>query len=385
MPRPLVVHVVGARPNYMKVAPVYAELERRVRVEQRLVHTGQHYDALLKDVFFAELPLPRPHVELHVGSGSQAEQTGRALIALAPVLADLSPDLVVVPGDVNSTLAAALAATQLELPVAHIESGLRSFDPTMPEERNRRLTDQVASLLLTHSESAHENLAAEGIPDERVRFVGNTMIDTLLASLDAARALEAWRTHGLEAGGYVLVTLHRPALVDRPELLARTMAALASVARELPVVFPVHPRTRRNLEAAGLAGAPGVELTPPLPYLTFLSLEADAAAVVTDSGGVQEETTALGVPCFTLRDNTERPVTVTDGTNVVLGLEPEAIETIPARLGKARPARQPALWDGHAGERAADAVEQVLGVETSVDEKSHNRHELDDAAGAGRR
>jgi UDP-N-acetylglucosamine 2-epimerase (non-hydrolysing) len=358
--RPLVVHVVGARPNYMKVAPVYAELERRGRVEQRLVHTGQHFDALLKDVFFAELPLPRPHVELQIGSGSHADQTGRALIALAPVFSDLRPALVVVAGDVNSTLAGALAAAQLGLPVCHVESGLRSFDPTMPEEHNRRIADHLSSLLLTHSESANENLAAEGIPDESIRFVGNTMIDTLLASLDAARALEAWREHGVERGRYLLVTLHRPALVDRPQLLARAMAALAAVATELPVVFPVHPRTRRNLETAGL-GAPGVVLTPPLSYRSFLSLEAEAAAVVTDSGGVQEETTALEVPCFTLRDTTERPVTVTHGTNVVLGLEPEAIEEIPARLlGERPPARQPPLWDGHAGKRAADAIEHVV-------------------------
>src|SRR5918995_2865065 len=249
MPRPLVVHVVGARPNYMKVAPVYAELERGGRVEQRLIHTGQHFDALLKDVFFAELPLPPPHVELHTGSGSHAEQTGRALIELAPVLSDLRPALVVVAGDVNSTLAGALAATQLGIPVCHVESGLRSFDPTMPEEHNRRLTDHLAALLLTHSESANENLAAEGIPEERVHFVGNTMIDTLLATVDAARALQAWREHGVERGRYLLVTLHRPALVDRPELLSRAMAALSRVAAELPVVFPVHPRTRRNLEA----------------------------------------------------------------------------------------------------------------------------------------
>jgi UDP-N-acetylglucosamine 2-epimerase (non-hydrolysing) len=357
--RPLVVHVVGARPNYMKVAPVYAELERRGRVDQRLIHTGQHFDALLKDVFFAELPLPRPHVELHIGSGSHAEQTGRALIGLAPVLSDLRPALVVVAGDVNSTLAGALAAAQLGLPVCHVESGLRSFDPTMPEEHNRRIADQLSSLLLTHSESANENLAAEGIPDETVRFVGNTMIDTLLASLDAARGLEAWREYGVEEGRYVLVTLHRPALVDQPPLLGRAMAALAAVAAELPVVFPVHPRTRRNLETGGLA-APRVVLTPPLSYRAFLSLEAAAAAVLTDSGGVQEETTALGVPCFTLRDTTERPVTVTHGTNVVLGLEPEAIAEIPGRLGERPPARTPPLWDGRAGERAADAIEQVV-------------------------
>ena len=361
--RPLVVHVVGARPNYMKVAPVYAELERRGRVDQRLVHTGQHFDALLKDVFFAELPLPRPHLELHVGSGSHAEQTGRALIALEPVLADLRPALVVVAGDVNSTLAGALAAAQLDLAVCHVESGLRSFDPTMPEERNRRLTDHLASLLLTHSESANDNLAAEGIPEERVRFVGNTMIDTLLAAVDAARALEEWRSLGVDEGRYLLVTLHRPALVDRPELLARTMAALAEVARELPVVFPVHPRTRRGLEAGGLDRTPGVTLTPPLAYRAFLSLQAGAAAVVTDSGGVQEETTALGVPCFTLRDNTERPVTVTHGTNVVLGLDPEAIRGIPARLASRAPVvEQPPLWDGRAGERAAEAIERVLDV-----------------------
>lgn len=358
--RPLVVHVVGARPNYMKVAPVYAALERRGLVEQRLVHTGQHFDAVLKDVFFAELPLPRPHVELHVGSGSHAEQTGRGLLELAPVLEDLAPELVVVAGDVNSTLAGALAAAQLDLTVCHVESGLRSFDPTMPEERNRRIVDHLSSLLLTHSESANENLAAEGIAEERIRFVGNTMIDTLLASLDAARALASWRAHGVEEGRYVLVTLHRPALVDRPPLLARAMASLAVVAQALPVVFPVHPRTRRNLETAGLAAAPGVHLTPPLPYRTFLSLEAAAAAVVTDSGGIQEEATALGVPCFTLRDTTERPVTVTHGTNVVLGLEPEAIEEIPARLGDPRPSRMPPLWDGHAGERAAEAIEGAL-------------------------
>jgi UDP-N-acetylglucosamine 2-epimerase (non-hydrolysing) len=356
----LIVHVVGARPNYMKVAPVYAELERRGRVEQRLVHTGQHFDALLKDVFFAELPLPRPHVELHTGSGSHGEQTGRALIELERVFIDLQPDLVVVAGDVNSTLAGALAAVKIDLPVCHIESGLRSFDWRMPEEHNRRVTDHLSTLLLTHSEDANGNLAAEGIPEERITFVGNTMIDTLLASLDAARALEAWREYGLAPGEYVLVTLHRPSLVDVPELLARTIDALDEVARSLPVIFPVHPRTRRTLEAEGLAQRGSVVLTEPLPYRPFLSLEVDAAAVVTDSGGIQEETTVLDVPCFTLRDNTERPVTVTLGTNTVLGLEPEALREIPSLLGERRLAQVPPLWDGHAGERAADAVERLL-------------------------
>jgi UDP-N-acetylglucosamine 2-epimerase (non-hydrolysing) len=357
---PLIVHVVGARPNYMKVAPVYAELERRGRIEQRLVHTGQHFDALLKDVFFAELPLPRPHVELHTGSGSHAEQTGRALIELERVFIDLQPDLVVVAGDVNSTLAGALAAVKVGIPVCHIESGLRSFDWRMPEEHNRRIADHLSTLLLTHSEDANANLAAEGIPEERVAFVGNTMIDTLLASLDAARSLESWREYGLEPGKYALVTLHRPSLVDVPELLARTIDALDEVARTLPVIFPVHPRTRHTLEAEGLTEHTSVVLTEPLSYRPFLSLEADAAAVVTDSGGIQEETTVLGVPCFTLRDNTERPVTVSLGTNTVLGLEPEALREIPSLLGDRPPAQVPPLWDGRAGERAADAVERLF-------------------------
>jgi UDP-N-acetylglucosamine 2-epimerase (non-hydrolysing) len=362
MPRPLVVHVVGARPNYMKVAPVYAELEQRGRVEQRLVHTGQHFDALLKDVFFAELPLPRPHVELNVGSGSHGEQTGRALIELEQVFLDLDPDLVSVAGDVNSTLAGALAAVKVGVPVCHVESGLRSFDWRMPEEHNRRIADHLSSLLLTHSESANDNLAAEGIAEDRVAFVGNTMIDTLLANLDAARSLEAWREHGVQPGGYVLVTLHRPNLVDDPELLARAIDALDDVAGSLPVIFPVHPRTQRTLESAGLADRARVSLVPPLPYRAFLSLEAEAAAVITDSGGVQEETTVLGVPCFTLRENTERPETITMGTNTLLGLEPEALREIPSLLVEPKRGQIPPLWDGHAGERAADAVDQLLSL-----------------------
>jgi UDP-N-acetylglucosamine 2-epimerase (non-hydrolysing) len=358
----LVVHVVGARPNYMKVAPVYAELERRGRIDQRLVHTGQHFDALLKDVFFAELPLPRPHVELHTGSGSHAEQTGRALIELERVFVDIQPDLVAVAGDVNSTLAGALAAVKLGVPVCHIESGLRSFDWSMPEEHNRRITDHLSTLLLTHSEEANENLAAEGIPEEQIAFVGNTMIDTLLANLDAARALEARRDFGLEARGYVLVTLHRQRLFEEPDLLERAMGALDVVATSLPVVFPLHPRTRKALEAKGLLDQSKVIFTDPLPYRRFLSLEADAAGVITDSGGVPEETTVLGVPCFTLRNNTERPVTVTLGTNTVLGQDPEALETVPSLLDEPRAAQIPPLWDGRAGERAADAVEKLLAL-----------------------
>jgi UDP-N-acetylglucosamine 2-epimerase (non-hydrolysing) len=362
MGRKLVVHVVGARPNYMKIAPVYAELERRGTVEQRLVHTGQHYDSSVSDVFFAELPLPEPHVKLEVRSGTHGAQTARALDGLERVFLDLQPDLVVVPGDVNSTLAAALAAVKLQIPVCHLEAGLRSFDWTMPEEHNRRLTDHVSTLLLTHSAEAHENLAAEGIPPERIAFVGNTMIDTLFANLDKARELEVWRELGVEEGGYVLVTLHRPALVDEPELLARTVAALGVVAEAVPVVFPVHPRTRARIEALGLTVSKRITLVEPQPYGRFLSLESAALAVVTDSGGVQEETTALGIRCFTLRNNTERPVTVSQGTNFVLGLDPDRLAAIPDYLELPLRDERPPLWDGHAGARAADEVEDAVGA-----------------------
>lgn len=349
--RPLVVHVVGARPNYMKVAPVYAELERRGNLEQRLIHTGQHYDAIMKDVFFAELPLPRPHVAL------DAQTTEDALSGLEGVFTELRPDLVIVAGDVNSTLAGAVAASKCAIPVCHIESGLRSGDWSMPEERNRVITDHLSTLLLTHSDDADKSLIAEGLTD-RISFVGNTMIDTLRANEDAALELEAWREFGLEPGGYVLVTLHRPRLVDDPDLLARTIAALDSVAESLPVIFPVHPRTRKNLD-----GSIRVLLTEPLPYRQFLSLEAKAAAVVTDSGGIQEETTVLRIPCFTLRENTERPITIELGTNTLLGLEPERLRELPTQLAQPKHGQIPPLWDGHAGERAAEEIERlVVGV-----------------------
>jgi UDP-N-acetylglucosamine 2-epimerase (non-hydrolysing) len=364
----LVAHVVGARPNYMKVAPVYTALERRGGVDQRLIHTGQHYDANVRDAFFAELPLPAPHVQLEVGSGRHGEQTGRALAALEETFLDLEPDLVLVPGDVNSTLAGALAAAKLNIPVCHLESGLRSFDWAMPEEHNRKLTDHLSALLLTHSEEASENLAAEGISGKQVVFVGNTMIDTLFDRIDAARRLAAWSPFGVERRGYLLVTLHRPALVDVPELLARTMEALNDIAANIPILFPVHPRTRKHLSELGIEPASGIHLLEPQPYGSFLSLEADAAAVVTDSGGVQEETTALGVPCFTLRDNTERPVTVTHGTNVVLGLDPARVREIPGRLAERRSNGVPPLWDGRAGERAAIEIERMLHAPARVPE-----------------
>jgi UDP-N-acetylglucosamine 2-epimerase (non-hydrolysing) len=344
MSRPLVVHVVGARPNYMKVAPVYAALERRGNVEQRLVHTGQHYDALLKDVFFAELPLPRPHVQL------DARTTEAAFAELEQSFRDLSPTLVVVAGDVNSTLAGAVAARRCGVRVCHVEAGLRSSDWSMPEEVNRVITDHLSTVLLTTLRSAEENLAAEHIPTERVVPVGNTMIDTLRANEDEARALAAWRDFDLTPGNYLLVTLHRPNLVDDASRLRDVVAALDEVAETLPVVFPVHPRTRKNLESEPRR----VVLTEPLPYRRFLSLETEAAAVLTDSGGIQEETTALGVRCFTLRTTTERPETL-DGTNRLLA--PAEIREIPAQLGEPLKGLIPEQWDGRAGERAAAAIE----------------------------
>jgi UDP-N-acetylglucosamine 2-epimerase (non-hydrolysing) len=359
----LVAHVVGARPNYMKLAPVYSALAQRGLVDQCLIHTGQHYDARLKDVFFSELPLPEPDLTLDAGSGTHGEQTARALVSLEATFAELEPDLVVVPGDVNSTLAAALAAVKLQIPVCHLEAGLRSFDWEMPEEHNRKVADHLSSLLLSPSYDAVRNLAAEGINGGSVVMIGNTMIDSVFASRDAALRLAAWRDYDVPRGGYVLVTLHRPALVDDAGLLERTIAALGGVARTLPVVFPMHPRTRARITAAGIAIPKDVHVVEPLSYREFLSLELGAAAVVTDSGGVQEETTALGVPCFTLRENTERPVTVTDGTNVVLGLDPDRLLEVPRRLRWPKATSRPPLWDGAAGKRAAVEIERVLDLE----------------------
>jgi len=346
MPRQLVVHVVGARPNYIKVAPVYAALDARGSVEQRLVHTGQHYDALLSDVFFAELPLPRPHVQLDARTPESATEE------LEQTFAELAPDLVVVAGDVNSTLAGAVAARKLGIRVCHVESGLRSHDWSMPEEVNRVITDHLSALLLTTLPSGGRNLRAEHLPEERIRPVGNTMIDTLQASLDAARAQQAWQDFGLQAREYILVTLHRPSLVDDPAALADTLAALDDLAATMPVIFPVHPRTKLNVGRVDR-----VTLTDPLPYRSFLSLELEAAAVVTDSGGVQEETTVLGVPCFTLRDNTERPETL-EGTNRLI--RRDELRDVTQLLQEPTPGRIPELWDGRAGERAAEAIERAL-------------------------
>jgi UDP-N-acetylglucosamine 2-epimerase (non-hydrolysing) len=360
--------VVGARPNFMKVAPVHAALRARAPdLDLRLVHTGQHYDPGMSDVFFDELELPQPDAFLGIGSGTHGVQTARALEALEADFAETRPDLVLVPGDVNSTLAGALAAVKLHIPVAHLEAGLRSFDPSMPEEHNRRLTDHVSSLLLTHSASAGDNLAREGIGPDGVHLVGNTMIDSLVRYLPAARARETWRDFGVGQGAFGLVTLHRPALVDDPEVLRRTVTGLCALGRVTPLVFPVHPRTHARLEQLGLLGAladDAVTVTEPLGYLDFLSLQADARFVLTDSGGVQEETTALGVRCFTLRDTTERPVTVELGTNTVLGALPERIAEVPALLEPTHPVEPVPLWDGHAGERAADVLAAFLSADS---------------------
>ena len=355
---PLVVHVVGARPNFMKVAPVMRALAR-CGAQQRLIHTGQHYGARMSDVFFEDLALPEPDVHLGVGSGTHAEQTARVMLAFERALGELSsPDWVLVPGDVNSTLAAALAAAKLRLRVAHLEAGLRSFDRSMPEELNRIATDHVADLLLTSSGDADANLAREGIAPDRVVRVGNVMIDSLLAALPRARERALPARLGLAPRRYALVTLHRASNVDDAATLARILAALAAVARELPVVFPVHPRTRARLDAPDVARATSaLRLLEPLGYLDFLSLTAEARLVLTDSGGLQEETTALGVPCLTLRENTERPITVDKGTNEIVGTDPERIVAAARRaLGRAPSSRCPDLWDGNAGERVAEAL-----------------------------
>jgi UDP-N-acetylglucosamine 2-epimerase (non-hydrolysing) len=353
-----ILYVVGTRPNFVKTAPVISAMRSRMPDGRHIiVHTGQHYDRLMSEVFLEELGVPAPDHMLEVGSGTHAQQTARTMERLEPVIENEKPDLLVVPGDVNSTLAAVLTAVKMGLPVAHIESGLRSFDLSMPEEVNRIVADRFSSHLFLHSKEAMGNLRAEGIGPERMHFVGNTMIDTLVALKDRIAEADAAAKLGLSPGSYLLVTLHRPALVDGP-LLGDTVAQLSHLAESMPVVFPVHPRTRKTMEALDFDPPPGLHLIDPLGYLDFLSLETDARAVLTDSGGIQEETTYLGVPCFTLRANTERPVTVELGTNTLLGLDPAAIAEIPATLATrpTAPPEPPPLWDGHAAERIADIL-----------------------------
>ncbi len=359
--------IAGARPNLMKLAPVHRSLARLDAVRDgglaiRIVHTGQHYDAALSDVFFDELGIPEPNVRLDVGSATHGAQTARILERYEHCLLSSAPVGVVVFGDVNSTVACALAATKLQIPVAHVEAGLRSFDRTMPEEINRVLTDSISDLLFVTEPSGVQNLEREGIDPARVHLVGNVMIDTLFWKLDEAKRLGVAGRFGLTAGGYGLVTLHRPSNVDERTTLEPLLVLLGELAEELPLVFPAHPRTRAAVERHGLSGVldslQGLYLTEPLPYAETLSLMSGAAIVLTDSGGIQEETSALGVPCLTLRHNTERPITVDEGTNRLVGNDPETIRAAwresriaPRGMGEIHP-----LWDGHAANRIAERL-----------------------------
>jgi UDP-N-acetylglucosamine 2-epimerase (non-hydrolysing) len=348
-----VFHIVGARPNFMKVAPVLNALKVRKNVTQTLIHTGQHYDGNMSGVFFQQLGIPEPDVNLAVGSGSHAKQTADIMTRLEPVLVERKPDVVLVYGDVNSTVATVLVCAKLGLRVGHVEAGLRSFDRTMPEEINRLVTDQLADLLFTPSEDGDVNLQREGIPLEKIFRVGNVMIDSLVRLLPAAQKHQ--RDNLPER--YALVTLHRPANVDDSATLKGILQSLLEVNRDLAVIFPAHPRTRKRIADFGLNAAQ-LRILDPLPYADFLGLQSKATVVITDSGGIQEESTYLGVPCLTVRENTERPITVTMGTNVLVGRDPDKLRSELSKVlaGNAKKGSVPPLWDGHAGERIADVL-----------------------------
>jgi len=353
-----VLHVVGARPNFMKAAPVYAALAGRDGVKQTLVHSGQHYDFNMSDVFFRELGLPLPDINLEVGSGSHAQQTAQIISRFEPAVVERKPDMVLVYGDVNSTVAAALVCAKLQVPVAHVEAGLRSFDRSMPEEVNRLLTDQISSLLFTPSPDGNENLAREGVAAEKVHLVGNVMIDTLVRMLPQTGA----RIPSDLPSRYALVTLHRPSNVDDVAWLAAMLRELSEISAKLPIWFPVHPRTRERLRQAGINGHNGtLRLMDPLPYLDFLALQTRATAVITDSGGIQEETTYLGVPCLTVRENTERPVTAMMGTNTLVGRSIPRLRDEAQRIlrGETKKGTIPPLWDGRASERIAAIIARM--------------------------
>lgn len=357
-----IVHVVGARPNYMKIAPVLRALHKFPAITQLLVHTGQHYSYNMSDVFFEELGMPSPSVHLGVGSGTHAEQTAKVMVEFEKVCRSESPDLVVVAGDVNSTLGCALVCSKLHVPCAHIEAGLRSFDRRMPEEINRVLTDQLCDLLFTPSEEANGNLAREGISPERVYLVGNVMIDSLVQNL--SRAKNAWRAscRNYHSQRYGVLTLHRPSNVDRCEVLAELVVALEAIQEDVHILFPAHPRTQIRLKECGLesrvAKMQNVTITPALGYLEFLGAVSESTLVLTDSGGVQEETTALGIPCFTMRDSTERPITVVEGTNTLVGTSAVRIVSGVRQLlsGDGKGGRVPRLWDGETSERIAKII-----------------------------
>jgi len=356
--------VVGARPNYMKVAPIMRGLGQWPGCQPILVHTGQHYDANMSDVFFQDLELPKPDIWLGIGSGTHAEQTARVMLGFEPVMRQQEPDMVLVVGDVNSTLACTLVAVKLGVRVAHVEAGLRSFDRTMPEEINRLVTDALADLLFTPSEDGDSNLRREGIPAERIYCVGNVMADSLAQALPLVKDRPILASLGLPAKRYGLMTLHRPGNVDSRESLSEFTQLVAAVAALAPLVVPLHPRTTASLKKFALLerweGLAGLRLLPPLGYLDFVALMSQAAYVLTDSGGIQEETTILNVPCLTLRPNTERPVTVSLGTNTLVGDDqPAVLEHVRAILaGRGKPGRLPPLWDGHAADRIVDILRQ---------------------------
>lgn len=361
-----ILSVVGARPNFMKVAPIHREMERRGRFRPRIVHTGQHYDERMSDIFFRQLDLPEPDVYLGVGSGSHAEQTARVMVRFEEILLESPPDLVVVVGDVNSTLAASLVAAKCEVPLAHVEAGLRSFDRRMPEEINRIVTDRLSDLLFVTEESGIRNLRAEGVSEDRIYFVGNVMIDSLVRFREKAAESRIVQRMGLEPRGYVLMTVHRPSNVDRPERLEALLASMERVASERPLVFPMHPRTRDRFRAfeleERLLAVENLELLEPLGYLEFLGLMDSAALVLTDSGGIQEETTFLRVPCITLRENTERPVTLEVGLNRLMPVDADRVGRAVDEIlgGEAVEGRVPELWDGRAAARIVDVLEDVL-------------------------
>jgi UDP-N-acetylglucosamine 2-epimerase (non-hydrolysing) len=365
------VLIAGARPNFMKIAPILRAIKAHNQkaqsqtgartLEPILVHTGQHYDYEMSKVFFEDLEMPDPDVYLGIGSGTHAEQTGRAMIEIEKLLIERKPDLVVVVGDVNSTLAGALAAVKLNIPVAHVEAGLRAFDRTMPEEINRLLTDAISDYLFTHSPEADENLKKEGIPEKKIFFVGNVMVDSLLASRGKARHRKILARMGLKNGGYGVLTLHRPDNVDERESLSRIMKAITEVSHKIPIVFPAHPRTQKNLKAFGLLANHKLLISNPLGYLDFLQLMMNSKFVLTDSGGIQEETTILKVPCLTLRDSTERPITVSEGTNVLVGNDKKqiAVEASKVLDGNGKAGKTPKLWDGKAAERIVAILAKI--------------------------
>ena len=358
-----ILNIVGARPNFMKIAPIVREMKRRdFDFQPLIVHTGQHYDAAMSDSFFVDLGIPKPDYYLEIGSHSHAAQTAKIMIAFEPIVLEEKPDWVLVVGDVNSTIACALVCAKLGVKIAHVEAGLRSRDRSMPEEINRILTDAISDLLLTTSEDADENLKNEGIAADKIKFVGNVMIDSLFYNLEKAKNLKVRENLGLADKDYAVLTLHRPSNVDDKETFGGLLEALAAISEKLPVIFPAHPRTKANIENFGFAERienSNIRLIEPLGYLDFMNLYSGAKLVLTDSGGLQEETTALSIPCLTLRENTERPITISHGTNILVGTNTEKIKQAAFEIlnqTQSQNKKTPPLWDGHAAERICDSV-----------------------------